>query len=107
MVLSTMPRSPRLPCRRETLTAREREVLALVATGQTNRQIAEALVISEKTAAVHVSNILQKLGVRRRVEAAVLSVLAGQADPPQKQASRPLRCAVQHGCTAARLHDRA
>jgi DNA-binding NarL/FixJ family response regulator len=81
MVLSTLPRSPRLPCRRETLTPREREVLALVATGQTNRQIAERLVISEKTAAVHVSNILQKLGVRRRVEAAVLSVLARTTDP--------------------------
>jgi DNA-binding NarL/FixJ family response regulator len=39
------------------------------------------LVISEKTAAVHVSNILQKLGVRRRVEAAVLAVLARPQDP--------------------------
>jgi DNA-binding NarL/FixJ family response regulator len=81
MALSMMPRGPRLPCRRETLTARESEVLALVATGQTNRQIAAVLVISEKTAAVHVSNILQKLGVRRRVEAAVLAVLARPQDP--------------------------
>lgn len=75
MVLSVMPRAPRLPCRRETLTPREEEVLALIVTGRTNRQIAGVLVISEKTAAVHVSNILQKLGVRRRIDAAVLTVL--------------------------------
>jgi DNA-binding NarL/FixJ family response regulator len=43
------------------LTPRELEVLALVADGQTNRQIAEALFISDKTASVHVSNILTKL----------------------------------------------
>jgi len=44
------------------LTPREREVLALVADGRTNRQIAAALFISNKTASVHVSNILAKLG---------------------------------------------
>ena len=53
------------------LTPREREVLALVADGRTNRQIAEALFISDKTASVHVSNILAKLGVANRAEAAV------------------------------------
>jgi DNA-binding CsgD family transcriptional regulator len=52
------------------LTPREREVLALVAQGRTNRQIAEALFISDKTASVHVSNILAKLGVANRAEAA-------------------------------------
>jgi DNA-binding CsgD family transcriptional regulator/tetratricopeptide (TPR) repeat protein len=52
------------------LTAREREVLALVAAGQTNRQIATELFITEKTAGVHVSNILAKLGVHGRTEAA-------------------------------------
>jgi DNA-binding CsgD family transcriptional regulator/tetratricopeptide (TPR) repeat protein len=52
------------------LTPREREVLLLVADGRTNRQIAEALFISESTAGVHVSNILGKLGVASRVEAA-------------------------------------
>ena len=52
------------------LTPREREVLALVAEGRTNRQIAEALFISDKTASVHVSNILAKLGVANRAEAA-------------------------------------
>jgi DNA-binding CsgD family transcriptional regulator len=51
------------------LTAREREVLELVAAGRTNRQIADALFISTKTASVHVSNILAKLGVSNRAEA--------------------------------------
>ena len=52
------------------LTRREREVLAAVAAGRTNRQIADALFISESTAGVHVSNILGKLGVATRTEAA-------------------------------------
>jgi DNA-binding CsgD family transcriptional regulator/tetratricopeptide (TPR) repeat protein len=55
------------------LTRREREVLALVADGRTNRQIAEALFISDKTASVHVSNILAKLGVANRGEAAAVA----------------------------------
>jgi DNA-binding CsgD family transcriptional regulator len=55
------------------LTAREREVLALVAAGRTNRQIGEALFISEKTASVHVSNILGKLGVAGRAQAAAFA----------------------------------
>ena len=56
-------------------------MLALVAEGRSNRQIAEALFISAKTASVHVSNILAKLGVGSRVEAAAvahrLGLLAG------------------------------
>ena len=62
------------------LTAREREVLALVATGQTNRRIAETLFISESTAGVHVSNILGKLGVTSRTEAAAVAVRLGLAE---------------------------
>jgi DNA-binding CsgD family transcriptional regulator/tetratricopeptide (TPR) repeat protein len=56
------------------LTRREREVLALVAQGRTNRQIADELFISENTAGVHVSNILGKLGVATRTEAAAVAV---------------------------------
>ncbi|MGW0393084.1 helix-turn-helix transcriptional regulator [Streptomyces sp. NPDC003042] len=55
------------------LTSRERDVLRLVATGSTNRQIAEELFISPKTASVHVSNILAKLGVAGRGEAAAVA----------------------------------
>jgi len=55
------------------LTRRECEVLALVAAGRSNRQIAQALFISPKTASVHVSNILAKLGVAGRVEAAAVA----------------------------------
>jgi DNA-binding CsgD family transcriptional regulator/tetratricopeptide (TPR) repeat protein len=56
------------------LTARELEVLALVAAGRTNRQIADELFISQNTAGVHVSNILGKLGVASRTEAATIAV---------------------------------
>ena len=59
------------------LTAREDEVLELVAAGKTNRQIAEALFISEKTASVHVSNILRKLEVSTRGEAAAIAYRSG------------------------------
>jgi DNA-binding CsgD family transcriptional regulator len=55
------------------LTARERDVLALVAAGRSNRQIAEELYIAPKTASVHVSNILAKLEVSSRGEAAALA----------------------------------
>jgi DNA-binding CsgD family transcriptional regulator/tetratricopeptide (TPR) repeat protein len=56
-----------------TLTDRERGVLALVTEGRTNRQIAGQLFISEKTVSVHVSNILAKLGVGSRTEAAAVA----------------------------------
>jgi DNA-binding CsgD family transcriptional regulator len=56
------------------LTAREREVAALVADGLTNGQLAERLFISPKTAAVHVSNILAKLGLSTRAEIAAWAV---------------------------------
>lgn len=56
------------------LTEREREVLGLVARGYTNKQIAEALYLSEKTARNHVSHILEKLGLSRRSEAAAYAV---------------------------------
>ena len=55
------------------LTPRELEVLELVASGQSNREIGEALFIAEKTAGVHVSNVLGKLGVARRTEAVAVA----------------------------------
>ena len=64
----------------EALTAREREVLALIAHGNTNREIGEALFISESTAGVHVSHILGKLEVTGRAEAAAVAVRMGIAD---------------------------
>ena len=64
------------------LTAREREVLVLVARGQSNREIADALVISERTARTHVSNILVKLGLTSRTQAAVWAIREGLAPAP-------------------------
>jgi len=61
------------------ITAREREVLALVAAGRTNREIAERLVIAEKTASVHVSHILAKLDAANRGEAAAIARRLGLA----------------------------
>ena len=56
------------------LTARERQVLALVAQGATNRQIGATLFMAEKTASVHVSRILSKLGVQSRTQAAAVAL---------------------------------
>jgi DNA-binding CsgD family transcriptional regulator len=55
------------------LTPRERQVLALIAEGATNRQIGNALYMAEKTASVHVSRILSKLGVKSRTQAAAVA----------------------------------
>jgi DNA-binding CsgD family transcriptional regulator len=62
------------------LTDREREVLMLLAVGRSNSQIARALFISPKTASVHVSNILAKLGVTGRIEAAAVAHRLGVVD---------------------------
>ena len=59
------------------LSSREREVLGLVAQGRTNREIGERLFISQKTVGVHVGNILSKLEVSGRVEAAAVSIRLG------------------------------
>ena len=61
------------------LSAREREVLAALALGLTNRELAERLFISERTANRHLSNIFVKLAVRNRTEATRIAVAAGLA----------------------------
>jgi DNA-binding NarL/FixJ family response regulator len=65
----------------DALSEREREVLALVAQGCTNREIAERLVLSEHTARNHVSRIFEKLGLSRRSEAAAYAARIGLAMP--------------------------
>jgi DNA-binding NarL/FixJ family response regulator len=74
-LLADSLRAPRRPA--DTLTPREREVLALVAEGASNRQIAETLVVSERTARTHVSAILTKLDLVSRTQAALWAVREG------------------------------
>jgi DNA-binding NarL/FixJ family response regulator len=74
---STKTPSPELA----SLTPREREVLALIARGLDTRAIAEALYLSRETARTHVRNLLRKLGVHTRVEAARLALRAGLSPP--------------------------
>lgn len=64
------------------LTGRERDVLVLVAEGWSNQQIADELVISERTARTHVSNVLRKLGMTSRTQAALFAVHQGLVPPP-------------------------
>ena len=77
--------SPRAAAKRsyDGLTEREREVAALITQGKTNRQTAEALVLSERTVQVHITNMLGKLGFSSRAQIAAWSVekgLAGERD---------------------------
>ncbi|MDX3112336.1 AAA family ATPase [Streptomyces scabiei] len=78
------PAAPADPLAALGLTSRERDVLRLVSEGRTNRQIAEELFISPKTASVHVSNILSKLDVSGRGEAAAVAHRLGLF-PPQAE----------------------
>jgi DNA-binding NarL/FixJ family response regulator len=70
-----------LPVRADPLTPREQEVVKLVAEGHTNKQIAETLVISEKTVERHRANILEKLGMRDRVELTRYAIRHGLIEP--------------------------
>jgi DNA-binding NarL/FixJ family response regulator len=66
----TREEDPRL----KSLSARERQILALIANGLTNRQIGDQLSLAEKTVKNYVSSLLSKLGLERRTQAAVLEV---------------------------------
>ncbi|MEX2395142.1 MAG: response regulator transcription factor, partial [Actinomycetota bacterium] len=68
---------------RADLTARELEVLRLIAAGRSNRQISAELSVAEKTVKTHVSNVLSKLGVSDRTQAALYAVQHGLAHPPE------------------------
>jgi DNA-binding CsgD family transcriptional regulator/tetratricopeptide (TPR) repeat protein len=70
--------------RGQPLTSRELEVLELVSTGRSNRDIADQLYISAKTASVHVSNILSKLGARSRTEAVAIARRLGVIQPDRR-----------------------
>ncbi len=65
----------------EELTEREKEVLRLIAQGQSNKQIAHQLLIAEKTVRTHVSNILSKLGVQSRTQATLYAIRSGLVSP--------------------------
>jgi DNA-binding NarL/FixJ family response regulator len=63
------------------LSPREEEVLRLLATGETNRQIAKRLFVAEETVKSHVASIFRKLEVSDRTRAAILAVKAGLVEP--------------------------
>ena len=65
------------------LTDREREILALIGEGLTNRQIGQRLFLAEKTVKNHISRLLAKLGVERRIQAAVIATQAQDRAKPQ------------------------
>ncbi len=83
VVARTLTRSLVAPARTATaLTPREREILVLVAQGKSNHEIADTLVISERTARTHVSNVLAKLGLASRTQAALWAVREGLVTSP-------------------------
>jgi len=82
MQVVSSPESP------QALTERETDVLRLLAQGQANKHIARNLHISEKTVKVHVSNLLSKLGVQSRTQAALYAVRIGLVSPDAEKTAR-------------------
>ncbi len=72
----------RRPSPAERLTAREREIVAAVAGGESNREVAQRLALAEDTVKHHISNIFDKLGVSNRAELAAYAASHGLAEPP-------------------------
>jgi len=79
-LMRELRRETELPQTQEPLTIRELEILKLVAQGFSNQEIAEELVISERTVRTHVSNILSKLHLANRTQAALYALREGLAD---------------------------
>jgi two-component system, NarL family, response regulator DevR len=81
-VLERLRNGPEEDERLTRLTAQERKILDLIAEGLTNRQIGERMFLAEKTVKNYVSNLLAKIGMERRTEAAVFAARMSQSDRP-------------------------
>jgi DNA-binding NarL/FixJ family response regulator len=82
-VLERLRKGPEEDERLSRLTEQERKILDLIAEGLTNRQIAERMFLAEKTVKNYVSNLLSKLGMERRTEAAVFAARLQDQKPPE------------------------
>jgi len=80
ILMSELQRESNLSLTEDPLTAREVEILKLVAKGMPNQEIAEKLVISERTVRTHVTNILRKLHLANRTQAALYALREGLTD---------------------------
>jgi two-component system, NarL family, response regulator DevR len=88
-VLTRLREGPKLDARLASLTPQERRILDLIADGYTNRQIAEAMFLAEKTVKNYVSNLLSKMGMERRTQAASYAARLDERSnsPSQKDTS--------------------